>query len=207
MRSSVSDRIWYASSMTAHGHVRPESVAHFAAVPAITGQPGQVVHLLGDAHRGVACDARRRRVAESREPTDGQAGRGERQAVDQVVDLPVGLRHDHDRLTRCGEFRRGSHHQGRLPGARRGVHHDSAVAMTGQADQLFRAAGAGQVRQVGQHAADCLLRQGVGGHHGLASGGHAHTSFASSSAGTYSGGGPPWVHGVSSRGGNDPDGW
>ena len=32
-------------------------------------------------------------------------------------------------------------------------------------------------------------------------------SWASSSVGTYSGGGPPWVHGVSSRLGNCGAGW
>jgi hypothetical protein len=94
--------------MTAHGHVPSARVAHFAAVPTITRQLARSWTLWATltpawrVTRGVEC----------RESADGHAGRGHRHAVNQVVDLPVGLGHDHDRLPRRGEIHRGAHHQG-----------------------------------------------------------------------------------------------
>jgi len=59
---------------------------------------------------------------------DGRHLPGCRQPVDQIIDLPVGLGHDHDRLPRAGQLRRGADHQRGLARTRRRVHHHAAMS-------------------------------------------------------------------------------
>jgi hypothetical protein len=108
-------------------------------------------------------------------------------AVDQVVDLLVGLGDHHDGVAPAGDLGSGAHNQGRFAGTRWGIDHNAAVVT---ADKI------------GQNPACDLLDLAV-----RVRGGHDHASFASSLGRAGSCGGPPWVHGVASRAGNVPRGW
>ena len=109
---------------------RPSTQAHLAAVRDAP-RPGRPGRRARRADRDVGQRQRCRPAARSRSPTAGRPsapGAAAASRVDQVVDLLVGLRDDHQRLAGRGELAGGPHHQRGLAGARRRVHHHAAVA-------------------------------------------------------------------------------
>ena len=170
------------------------SVAHLAAVAITSGWSTRSATEVRAVTFGVPGDARRRGVVLGGQPADAQHPVLAGHPVDQVVDLLVGLADDHDPLAPLGEAGGGRDHQGGLARAGRGVDDHAAL-------------GLGQVGEDGVGHRAGAYRGVLDAHEYWLRGLITVARGASSSSGTYSGGGPPWVHGVSWTSGNFAAGW